>query len=122
MRADLKPFKSALYIFQKIQHGKVHIMNILIIGDIFGDCGLNYTNLVLREIKQDYDIDFCIANAENVSGGNGITFGDYHTLCEAGVDAFTLGNHTFGKKDIVKLFENENQEENGKYYILATKK
>ena len=83
-------------------------MNILIIGDIFGDCGLNYTSLVLREIKQDYDIDFCIANAENVSGGNGITFGDYHTLCEAGVDAFTLGNHAFGKKDVVKLFENEN--------------
>ena len=83
-------------------------MNILIIGDIFGDCGLNYTSLVLREIKQDNDIDFCIANAENVSGGNGITFGDYHTLCEAGVDAFTLGNHAFGKRDVVKLFENEN--------------
>lgn len=83
-------------------------MNILIIGDIFGDCGLNYTSLVLREIKEQYNIDFCIANAENVSGGNGLTFGDYNTLCEIGIDAFTMGNHTFGKKDIVKIFENEN--------------
>ncbi|MBQ7901889.1 MAG: TIGR00282 family metallophosphoesterase [Clostridia bacterium] len=83
-------------------------MNILIIGDIFGDCGLNYTTLVLREIKQDYNIDFCIANAENVSGGNGITFADYNALCDAGIDGFTMGNHTFGKKDVIKIFENEN--------------
>ncbi len=83
-------------------------MNILVIGDIFGDCGLNYTSLVLREIKEDYNIDFCIANAENVSGGNGLTFGDYNTLCEIGIDAFTMGNHTFGKKDVVKILENEN--------------
>ncbi len=83
-------------------------MNILVIGDIFGDCGLNYTSLVLREIKENYSIDFCIANAENVSGGNGLTFGDYNTLCEIGIDAFTMGNHTFGKKDVVKILENEN--------------
>lgn len=82
-------------------------MNILVIGDIFGDCGLDYTRLVLREIKEQYNIDFCIANAENVSGGNGLTFGDYHTLCEIGIDAFTMGNHTFGKKDIIKILENE---------------
>lgn len=83
-------------------------MNILIIGDIFGDCGLNYTRFVLREIKEEYNIDFCIANAENVSGGNGLTFGDYNILCEIGIDAFTMGNHTFGKRDIIKIFENEN--------------
>lgn len=83
-------------------------MNILVIGDIFGDCGLNYTTLVLREIKQDYNIDFCIANAENVSGGNGLTLADYNTLSNCGIDAFTMGNHTFGKKDIIKLMENEN--------------
>ena len=82
-------------------------MNILIIGDIFGECGLNYVSLVLREIKQDYNIDFCIANAENTSGGNGLSYGDYHILCDIGIDGFTMGNHTFGRKDIVKIFENE---------------
>ena len=82
-------------------------MNILVIGDIFGDCGLNYASLVMREIKQDNNIDLCIANAENVSGGNGMSFADYNTLCEIGVDGFTMGNHTFGRKDIIKIFENE---------------
>lgn len=83
-------------------------MNILIIGDIFGSCGLDYTTLVLREIKADNAIDLCIANAENVSGGNGITQSDYLELLDAGVDGFTMGNHTFGKKDIVHLLRNEN--------------
>ncbi|MBQ8525632.1 MAG: TIGR00282 family metallophosphoesterase [Clostridia bacterium] len=82
-------------------------MNILIIGDIFGECGLNYASLVMREIKQDNSIDLCIANAENVSGGNGMSFADYNTLCDIGIDGFTMGNHTFGRKDIIKIFENE---------------
>lgn len=82
-------------------------MNILIIGDIFGECGLNYASLVMREIKQDNEIDLCIANAENVSGGNGMSFADYNTLCDIGIDGFTMGNHTFGRKDIIKIFENE---------------
>ena len=82
-------------------------MNILIIGDIFGECGLNYTALVMREIKEDNNIDLCIANAENVSGGNGISFADYNTLCDIGLDGFTMGNHTYGRKDVIKIFENE---------------
>ncbi len=82
-------------------------MNILIIGDIFGSCGLDYTSLVLRGIKDDCDIDLCIANAENVSGGNGMTQADYMELLDSGVDGFTMGNHTFGKKDIVRIMESE---------------
>lgn len=82
-------------------------MNILIIGDIFGECGLNYASLVMREIKEDNNIDLCIANAENVSGGNGMSYADYNALCEIGIDGFTMGNHTFGRKDIIKIFENE---------------
>ena len=81
-------------------------MNILIIGDIFGECGFNYASLVMREIKEDNNIDLCIANAENVSGGNGMSYADYNALCNIGIDAFTMGNHTFGRKDIIKIFEN----------------
>lgn len=83
-------------------------MNILIIGDIFGSCGLDYVSLVLRELKEDNNIDLCIANAENVSGGNGMTQADYMELIDAGVDAFTMGNHTFGKRDIAQILQNEN--------------
>ena len=81
-------------------------MNILAIGDIFGISGVEHTQMVLKEIIADENIDFCIANGENASGV-GISRGSYNALTDAGVDFFTLGNHTFGKQDIIKLFENE---------------
>lgn len=83
-------------------------MNILIIGDIFGECGLEYLKLVYREICETENISFTIANAENVSGGNGISRADYYTLCDLGIDVITMGNHTFGRRDIITLSENEN--------------
>lgn len=82
-------------------------MNILAIGDIFGSCGVEHTEAVLRGIIEDESIDFCIANGENTSGV-GMTRKDYDILTDAGVDVFTMGNHTFGKTDIFKLFELEN--------------
>lgn len=81
-------------------------MNILAIGDIFASCGIEHTELVLKGIIQDENIDFCIANGEN-SSGVGMTQKDYDRLTDAGVDAFTMGNHTFGKPDIYKLFDTE---------------
>ena len=81
-------------------------MNILAIGDIFAQCGVEHTSLVLRSVIEQENIDFCIANAENASG-TGISRRDLDELTDAGVDFFTLGNHAFGKKDVVELFENE---------------
>jgi metallophosphoesterase (TIGR00282 family) len=85
----------------------INIMNILAIGDIFGQCGVDHVSMVLRGIIQDENIDFCIANGENASGV-GMSKRDYDTLTDAGVDFFTMGNHTFGRQDILKLFESEN--------------
>lgn len=81
-------------------------MNILAIGDIFYQCGVSHTLAVLRGIKEDYNIDLCIANAENASG-SGISSRNYDELTDAGVDIFTLGNHTFGKRDVLKLFDSQ---------------
>ncbi len=81
-------------------------MKILAIGDIFAQCGVEHTSLVLRSILSQENIDFCIANAENASG-TGISFHDYDELTDAGVDFFTLGNHAFGRKDVLELFERE---------------
>lgn len=78
-------------------------MNFLIIGDIFGSCGLDYLKLVYREIKERENIDFTIANAENTSGGNGLSQRDFDTLCDLGIDALTMGNHTFGRADIINI-------------------
>ena len=56
-------------------------------------------------LDKEENIDFCIANGENASGA-GITKSDYDRLIDAGVDVITLGNHTFGKKDVFSLLEN----------------
>ena len=82
-------------------------MNILLVGDIFGRCGMDFIASVLRETVAEENIDFVIANAENASGGNGLSTADYYTLADIGVDVITMGNHTFGRKDILSIFENE---------------
>lgn len=82
-------------------------MKILLIGDIFGECGMSYLKYALKDIVDKTHADVVIANAENASGGNGLSYSDYDTLMNIGVDAITMGNHTFGRKDILKIFENE---------------
>ena len=82
-------------------------MNILLIGDIFGECGMAYIESELKYIAERENADVIIANGENASGGNGLSYSDYDTLMNIGVDVITMGNHTYGRKDIFKIFENE---------------
>ena len=82
-------------------------MNILLIGDIFGECGMSYIESELKYIAERENADVIIANGENASGGNGLSYSDYDTLMNIGVDVVTMGNHTYGRKDIFKIFENE---------------
>ena len=60
---------------------------------------------LLWQIKDEYNIDYTIANGENASGGLGMNQNSYSELCRAGVDFFTMGNHTFSKKEIVGMLE-----------------
>lgn len=78
-------------------------MRILFIGDIMGRSGRDAVFELLPEIKEEYNIDYTIANGENASGGLGMNQNGYEELCRAGVDFFTMGNHTFSKKDIIRL-------------------
>lgn len=80
-------------------------VKILTVGDIFGRCGVDHLGFVLPALKAEENIDFCIANGENASG-SGIGTRDYDAITDAGVDVITLGNHTFGKKDVYSLFDN----------------
>jgi metallophosphoesterase (TIGR00282 family) len=84
-------------------------MNILFIGDIMGRSGRDAVFELLPDIKNEYNIDYTIANGENASGGLGMNSRGYDELRRAGVDFFTMGNHTFSKKDVIRLFnEGEN--------------
>lgn len=84
-------------------------MRILFIGDIMGRTGRNAVFGLLPELKHEYQVDFCIANGENSSGGLGMNRNAYQELSRGGVDYFTMGNHTFSKKSVCELFrEGEN--------------
>lgn len=80
-------------------------MKILAIGDIVGATGLNKLRESLPKIIEKENIDFTIVNAENTSGGMGLTIKDFNTLLRMPINAITMGNHTWGKKDIFKFID-----------------
>jgi metallophosphoesterase (TIGR00282 family) len=84
-------------------------MNILFIGDIVGRPGRKMVKKYLPLLKQQENIDYVIANYENIAHGFGITLKTYEEMKNAGIDIFTGGNHTFDKKKdaITLLSENK---------------
>ncbi|HOJ93226.1 MAG TPA: TIGR00282 family metallophosphoesterase [Dictyoglomaceae bacterium] len=74
-------------------------MNILILGDIVGRIGRRGVGELLSKIKEEYNIDFVIANIENAASGFGITENVFNELIGYGIDAFTSGNHIWDKKE-----------------------
>ena len=80
-------------------------MKILAVGDIIGNAGVNELKRQLPKIKKEKKIDFVIVNGENSAEGMGITEKNFKDIIEAGADMVTLGNHTWGKKDIFKFID-----------------
>lgn len=80
-------------------------MRILCIGDVVGSVGCNFLRSKLPTLKKYKDIDFVICNGENSSDGNGITPSSARFLFDSGVDAITLGNHTFRRKEAYEFLD-----------------
>ncbi|MBR3720603.1 MAG: TIGR00282 family metallophosphoesterase [Clostridia bacterium] len=80
-------------------------MKILAIGDLVGENGVSELKKRLPLIREEYGIDFVIVNAENSAGGMGITTKIFDDLLNLNVDAITMGNHTWGKKDIFSFID-----------------
>lgn len=84
-------------------------MRVLFVGDTVGKPGRDILEHQLRDIQHRYDIDFTIANGENAAGGNGLTKKVLEDLLNFGVDAVTMGNHVWDKKEIFEFIERENR-------------
>ncbi len=82
-------------------------MKILFIGDIVGSPGREAIKKLVAPLKQDLQIDFVIANAENASGGSGITSKVAAELFSSGVDVLTSGDHIWKKSEIFELINRE---------------
>lgn len=72
-------------------------MNLLFLGDIVGKLGLEAVEKYLEINKGRYD--FVVANGENISGGKGLSRTDAEIVQNLPINALTMGNHTWDKKD-----------------------
>jgi metallophosphoesterase (TIGR00282 family) len=73
---------------------------ILFVGDVVGGLGRRTLLGLLPGLRRRHAPDFVVVNGENIAGGLGITPKLADELFAAGVDAITLGNHTYQRKEI----------------------
>jgi metallophosphoesterase (TIGR00282 family) len=80
-------------------------LSILFLGDVIGKPG----RAVIKRYLGDNGnkVDLVIANVENAAHGFGTTQTNVMELKEAGVAAFTGGNHTFDRKEILEFIDQE---------------
>lgn len=82
-------------------------MRVLFFGDIVGRPGRLALAEHLPALRRDYQPDLLIANAENAAGGTGLTPEVAEDLFDLGLDAMTLGNHAFAKREILDYLAHE---------------
>ncbi len=83
-------------------------MNILFLGDLVGINSFNYLKKNLSNICKKYNINFVIANGENVYQGYGITPDICNDLFLAGVNVVSSGNHIWDQKEIIPFIAKNN--------------
>ena len=84
-------------------------MNILYVGDVMGEMGLRVVEQVLPTLRHEKQVDFVVAQAENVTEGKGINQADFDRLKKAGVDFCTGGNWSLYQKDVIPALNDPNQ-------------
>jgi metallophosphoesterase (TIGR00282 family) len=78
---------------------------ILFVGDVVGSTGRRVIRSMLAGLRTELGADFVVLNGENASGGIGITPKHADELFSAGVDAITLGNHTYRHREVWPYLE-----------------
>ncbi|NLI93705.1 MAG: TIGR00282 family metallophosphoesterase [Peptococcaceae bacterium] len=82
-------------------------MQILFIGDIVGKPGREAVATLLPDLQKEHHFDLIVANAENASGGRGLTKEVANELFDSGIHFLTMGNHVWDQKDIIKFIDDE---------------
>ena len=77
---------------------------VLAVGDVVGNPGMDRVCRSLRFLKRKTGADFVVVNGENASVV-GITPRQAEDIFDAGADVITMGNHTFGKREIVDYMD-----------------
>ena len=81
---------------------------VLAVGDVVGNPGMDRVSRSLRYLKKKTGADFVVVNGENAAVV-GMTPRQAEEVFDAGADVITMGNHTFGKRELCDyLDENPN--------------
>jgi 2',3'-cyclic-nucleotide 2'-phosphodiesterase len=81
--------------------------SILFVGDIVGGIGRRTLLDSLPLLRERYAPTFVVVNGENAAGGLGITPKIADQMFGAGVDAITLGNHTYHRREIYPYLDSQ---------------
>ena len=77
---------------------------VLAVGDVVGNPGMERIRRNLRQLKRKTGADFVVVNGENAAVV-GITPDQAEDILDAGADCITMGNHTWGKREIVNYMD-----------------
>ena len=82
-------------------------MRLLFLGDIVGRPGRNAVIERLPGLRDRWQLDCVVINAENSAGGFGITEAICDEILAAGADAITLGNHSWDQRETLVFIERQ---------------
>src|ERR671920_1489951 len=74
--------------------------SILFVGDVVARPGRRTLEALLPVLREEHGPEFVVVNGENAAGGIGITPKEADAFFAQGVDAITLGNHTYRHREI----------------------
>ena len=77
---------------------------VLAVGDVVGNPGMDRICRSLRKLKRETGADFVIVNGENAAVV-GMTPRQGEEILDAGADVITMGNHTFGKRELTDYLD-----------------
>ena len=80
---------------------------LILIGDVVGKPGMAIATKAIAWLREVGQIDTIIVNAENAADGAGLTVSQFNKLKQAGVDAITLGDHIYKKKEISSVLKTD---------------
>ena len=77
---------------------------VLTVGDVVGNPGMDRIDRSLRKLRRSTGADFVIVNGENASVV-GLLPSQAEEILDAGADVITMGNHTFGKRELTDYLD-----------------
>ncbi|MGL4394862.1 MAG: TIGR00282 family metallophosphoesterase [Brevinema sp.] len=75
-----------------------NFLRIIAFGDITGAAGRSVMQEIVPQLREEWQADLVIANAENASHGFGLTPKHAQELKSYGIDLMTMGNHVWDKQ------------------------